>query len=73
MSKKARAIKHIKKMAEKRRKKAAKVALWSSRAGTSLKAKKIAARQHRSRRFNYAKHAHLMAHCGNPACRKCGG
>lgn len=68
-------MKHIKKMAERRRKKQNKALLYASRAGTSLKAKKIMARQKQSRgrRFNFGKHRHLVAHCGNPACKKCGG
>lgn len=71
MGKASRARKHLKKMAEKRRAKAVKRALYASLAGTSRKAKKTR-RKGLTRKFNYYKHAHRVANCGNPGCKRCG-
>ena len=61
--------------AEKRRKsrraaKDARKTLYASLRGTSKKNKKI--NKKGARIFTGKKHKHLMANCGNPACRKCG-
>lgn len=72
MGKASRARKHLKKMADKRRKKAAKRALYASLSGSSVKAKKLRARRKTVRKFNYNKHRHIVRDCGNPGCKRCG-
>ena len=70
MSKSAKARKHATKMAEKKRKKAAKKDAYAKLAGTSKKTKRIM-RKNRSKLSGNGKHAHLMSYCGNVGCKKC--
>ena len=73
MGKKSKGIRHVKRMAEKRRAKAARAALYRSRAGTSLKASKIRRRLGALVKWPVRRHRHLVDNCGNPGCKKCGG
>lgn len=73
MSKSGKARKHEDKMKRRRAEKAAKRAKYAALAGTSKKAKRIIRAQSKSTVAGTYKHAHVMANCGNPGCRKCGG
>jgi hypothetical protein len=72
MSKSGKARKHEDKMKRRRAEKAAKRAKYAALAGTSSKTKRIIQRS-KSTVAGIYKHAHVMANCGNPGCRKCGG
>lgn len=71
MSKSGKKRKHATKMAKKRAEKAAKKAAYSALAGTSRKNKNINRRK--TTIAGIFKHAHVMANCGNPGCKKCRG
>lgn len=68
MGKSSRQRKHGEKMKRKRDMKAKRRALYASLAGTSRKAKK---QRKASSVSGIYKHAHAMADCGNPGCRRC--
>ncbi len=68
MSKSGKARKHAAKMLRKKNAKAAKRAKYASLAGTSKKNKR---QTKKSVVSGVYKHAHIMANCGNPGCKKC--
>lgn len=61
--------KHAEKMKQKRAAKLAKKAKYAALAGTSKKSKRQKVKTALSGIY---KHAHRMADCGNPGCKKCG-
>src|SRR5258708_26005380 len=67
---------HAKRMADKRKAKAAKADLYTSLRGTSKKRKKQNITHSKLlrmfNRFTPGKHQHQMANCGNTGCPKCG-
>jgi hypothetical protein len=69
-SKANRAKKHAEKMRKKRAEKAARKSQYAALAGTSKKKKKQGKKVLTAGIY---KHAHRMACCGNPGCKRCHG
>ena len=68
MGKAGRKSKHDEKMKKKRALKAQKKAAYLALAGTGKRKKKRASQ---SKVSGIYKHAHIMADCGNPGCKRC--
>ena len=73
MGKASKGRKAEKRKTDRRKMKAARKAEYASLAGTSKKRKKVTARERKLKKFSPGTHRHLMSHCGNPGCKKCGG